>query len=43
VGVPTPFADTCAQILDEGSESLGPEADHTAIGRHIGRLRRPGR
>jgi 3-hydroxyisobutyrate dehydrogenase len=43
VGVPTPFADLCAEIMDEGSRSLGPEADHTAIGRHIERLRRPGR
>ena len=43
MNVPTPFADLCAQILDEGSASLGPDADHTAIGRHIERLRRPGR
>ena len=40
VGVPTPFADLCAQILDEGAKSLGPDADHTAIGRHLERLRR---
>ena len=38
IGVPSPLADVCAKLWDDASQSLGPAADHTEIGRHIEKL-----
>lgn len=39
IGVPSPLADVCAQLWNDASESLGPSADHTAIGQYIEKLK----
>jgi 3-hydroxyisobutyrate dehydrogenase len=39
IGVPSPLADVCAQLWDDASEALGSNADHTAIGQHIEKLK----
>lgn len=39
LGVPTPFADLCSKLWDDASNSLGDQADHTAIGLHIEKLK----
>ncbi len=39
IGVPSPLADVCAQLWDDASQSLGPTADHTAIGQYIEKLK----
>jgi 3-hydroxyisobutyrate dehydrogenase len=39
LGVPAPLADRIADLWDEASQSLGPAADHTEIGRYIEKLR----
>ena len=39
IGIPSPLADVCAQLWDDASQSLGPTADHTEIGRHIEKLK----
>jgi 3-hydroxyisobutyrate dehydrogenase len=39
IGVPSPLADVCAQLWDDASQSLGPAADHTAIGQYIEKLK----
>ena len=36
---PTPLADRCADIWDEAAASLGEDADHTAIGLHIEKMK----
>jgi 3-hydroxyisobutyrate dehydrogenase len=38
IGVPSPFADVCAQLWEDALETLGLTADHTEIGRHIEKL-----
>lgn len=39
IGVPVPLADTCAKLWDDASQTLGDNADHTEIGRHIENLK----
>jgi len=39
IGVPAPLADACAKLWDDASRTLGNQADHTEIGRHIERLK----
>jgi 3-hydroxyisobutyrate dehydrogenase len=37
--VPSPFADLCADIWDGAATSLGENADHTAVGQHIEKMK----
>ncbi len=39
IGVPSPLADTCAQLWDDAARSLDEKADHTAVGRYIETLK----
>ena len=39
IDVPAPLAERVADLWDEASKTLGPAADHTEIGRYIGKLR----
>jgi len=40
VGAPAPLADLCADLWDEASKELGNDADHTAIGLYIEKMKR---
>jgi 3-hydroxyisobutyrate dehydrogenase len=39
LGVPTPLADRCADLWDDAAKSLDDNADHTAIGQHIEKIK----